>query len=99
MAWFLSKPKQLQPTATRMANALSKTVFNADLLVFAQKTKNMIIEKVESEISLLQNVRVQFGLQAGFSINRNGQIQTMSEPSTSTTSEELRNILLGSLAR
>ena len=51
--------------------------YKSDLLVFARETKSRFIYLVENEIEALQSVKVSFGLNVGFSIQRNGEMQRM----------------------
>jgi len=51
---------------------------NKDLLMFARENKEKITDLVEQEILKLKIVKVSFGLQVKFSIERNGETQHMS---------------------
>ena len=46
---------------------------NKDLLVFARETKEKFTDLVENEIQKLKGVKVSFGLQVKFSIERDGE--------------------------
>ena len=50
---------------------------NKDLFVFARKTKEKFTDLVENEIQKLKSVKVSFGLQVEFSIERDGGTQYM----------------------
>jgi len=50
---------------------------NKDLLMFARENKEKITDLVEQEIQKLKSVKVSFGLQVKFSIERNGETQYM----------------------
>ncbi len=50
---------------------------NKDLLVFARETKEKFTDLVENEIQKLKSVKVSFGLQVEFSIERDGETQYM----------------------
>ena len=50
---------------------------NKDLLMFARENKEKITDLVEQEILKLKSVKVSFGLQVKFSIERNGGKQDM----------------------
>ena len=50
---------------------------NKDLLVFARKNKEKFTDLVENEIQKLKSVKVSFGLQIEFSIERDGETQYM----------------------
>ena len=50
---------------------------NKDLLVFARETKEKFTDLVENEIKKLKSVKVSFGLQVEFSIERDGETQFM----------------------
>ena len=50
---------------------------NKDLLVFARETKEKFTDLVENEIQKLKSVKVSFGLQVEFSIDRDGETQYM----------------------
>ena len=50
---------------------------NRDLLLFARENKARFHNLVENETQQLQNVKVIFGLQVKFSIERNGETQRM----------------------
>ena len=50
---------------------------NKDLFVFARKTKEKFTDLVENEIRKLKSVKVSFGLQVEFSIERDGGTQYM----------------------
>lgn len=51
--------------------------YKSDLLVFARETKSRFIKLVENEIEALQSVKVSFGLNVRFSIQRNAEMQRM----------------------
>ena len=51
---------------------------NKDLLMFAKENKEKFTDLVEQEILKLKSVKVSFGLQVKFSIERNGETQHMS---------------------
>ena len=51
--------------------------YNNDLLAFARVNKEKFTTVVKNEIEALRGVKVSFGLKAKFSIERNGEIQTM----------------------
>ena len=51
--------------------------YKSDRLVFARVTKSRFINLVENEIKALQSVKVSFGLNVRFSIQRNGEMQRM----------------------
>ena len=50
---------------------------NKDLLVFARETNEKFTDLVENEIQKLKSVKVSFGLQVEFSIERDGETQYM----------------------
>ena len=50
---------------------------NNDLLVFARETKAKFTDLIENEIKKLKSVKVSFGLQVKFSIERDGETQYM----------------------
>ena len=50
---------------------------NRDLQVFARENKARFTNLVEYETQQLQNVKVSYGLQVKFSIERNGETQHM----------------------
>ena len=50
---------------------------NKDLLSFAREMKSKFTDLVENEIQKLKSVKVSFGLQVKFSIERNGETQYM----------------------
>ena len=50
---------------------------NRDLFVFARETKEKFTDLVENEIQKLKSVKVSFGLQVEFSIERDGGTQYM----------------------
>ena len=50
---------------------------NKDLFVFARETKEKFTDLVENEIQKLKSVKVSFGLQVEFSIERDGETQYM----------------------
>ena len=50
---------------------------NKDLLVFARETKEKFTDLVENEIQKLKSIKVSFGLQVEFSIERDGETQYM----------------------
>ena len=50
---------------------------NKDLLMFTRENKEKITDLVEQEIQKLKSVKVSFGLQVKFSIERNGETQYM----------------------
>ena len=50
---------------------------NKDLLVFARETKAKFTDLIENEIKTLKSVKVSFGLQVKFSIERDGETQYM----------------------
>ena len=50
---------------------------NKDLLMFARENKEKFTDLVEQEILKLKSVKVSFGLQVKFSIERNGGKQDM----------------------
>jgi len=50
---------------------------NKDILKFFQKTKNSFISVTRDEVQDLKSAKVQFGLLARFSINRNGEVEYM----------------------
>ena len=50
---------------------------NKDLLMFASKNKAKFTDLVEQELQKLKSVKVSFGLQVKFSIERNGETQHM----------------------
>jgi len=50
---------------------------NKDILMFARENKAKFTDLVEQEIQKLKSVKVSFGLQVKFSIERNGETQHM----------------------
>jgi len=50
---------------------------NKDLLTFARENKEKITDLVEQETQRLNSVKVSFGLEVKFSIERNGETQYM----------------------
>ena len=50
---------------------------NKDLLMFARENKTKFTDLVKQEILKLNSVKVSFGLQVKFSIERNGETQHM----------------------
>ena len=51
---------------------------NRDLLKFFQKTKPLFIDVCREEVQTLRSVKVQFGLEVRFYIDRNGEVEYMS---------------------
>ena len=50
---------------------------NRDLLKFFQKTKTRFIDVCKNEVETLKTVKIQFGLLARFSMNRDEEVQRM----------------------
>ena len=50
---------------------------NRDILKFFQKTKNRFIDVCRNEVQSLRSVKVQFGLEVRFYINRNDEVEYM----------------------
>ena len=58
-------------------DVLEANANNKDLLKFAKETKTTFTDLVENEILKLGSVKVSFGLQVKFSIERKGEMQHM----------------------
>ena len=50
---------------------------NRDILKFFQKTKNRFIDVCRNEVQELRCVKIQFGLEVRFYIDRNGEVEYM----------------------